>query len=131
MANTKAVKTTGAQRRTYRTRNKIRRVNIQQNAKREIRPRLSVFRSGKQIYAQVIDDLKGVTLASASTVDADLKEKLKTGANVEAAGEVGKLVAERAKKAGVEKVVFDRGRYVYHGRVKALAEGAREGGLQF
>lgn len=125
------VKTTQAQRRTFRTRNKIRRVNIQQNAKREIRPRLSIFRSGKQIYAQVIDDIKGVTLASASTLDADLKEKLKTGANKEAAAEVGKLVAARAKKAGIEKVVFDRGRFIYHGRVKALAEGAREGGLQF
>ena len=126
------VKTTGAQRRSYRTRNKIRRVNIQQNAKREIRPRLSVFRSGKQIYAQVIDDIKGVTVAAASTLEGDLKEKLKKGgANVEAAAEVGKLVAERAKKEGVEKVVFDRGSYVYHGRVKALAEAAREGGLQF
>jgi len=126
------VKTTAPQRRSFRTRNKIRRVNIEQNAKREIRPRLSVFRSGKQIYAQVIDDLKGVTLAAASTLEADLKEKLKKGgANTDAATEVGKLVASRAKKAGVEKVVFDRGRYIYHGRVKALAEGAREGGLSF
>ncbi|MGH1399380.1 MAG: 50S ribosomal protein L18 [Alphaproteobacteria bacterium] len=126
------VKTTPAQRRTFRTRNKIRRVNILQNAKREVRPRLSVFRSGKQIYAQVIDDLNGVTLAAASTLEGDLKEKLKKGgANTGAAAEVGKLVAERAKKAGVEKVVFDRGRYIYHGRVKALADGAREGGLQF
>ena len=125
------IKTTASQRRSYRTRNKIRRVNIQQNAKRDIRPRLSVFRSGKQIYAQVIDDIKGVTVAAASTLEGDLKEKLKKGgANTEAASEVGKLVAERAKKAGVEKVVFDRGRYVYHGRVKALADGAREGGLQ-
>jgi len=123
--------TTSAQRRTYRTRNKIRRVNIDRVGNRETRPRLSVFRSGKQIYAQVIDDIKGVTLASASTIEAELKEKLKNGANVEAAGEVGKLVAARAKKAGVEKVVFDRGRFIYHGRVKALAEGAREGGLQF
>ena len=126
------VKTTSAQRRTFRTRNKIRRVNIEQNAKREVRPRLSVFRSGKQIYAQIIDDINGVTVAAASTVEGDLKEKLKKGgANTEAAAEVGKLVAARAKKAGVEKVVFDRGRYIYHGRVKALAEGAREGGLQF
>ena len=126
------VKTTAQQRRSFRTRNKIRRVNIEQNAKREIRPRLSVFRSGKQIYAQVIDDLKGVTVAAASTLEGELKEKLKKGgANTEAAAEVGKLVAARAKKAGVEKVVFDRGRYIYHGRVKALAEGAREGGLQF
>lgn len=118
-------------RRNYRTRNKIRRVNIDRVGTRETRPRLSVFRSGKQIYAQVIDDIKGVTLAAASTLEADLKEKLKTGANTDAAAEVGKLVAERAKKAGVEKVVFDRGRYIYHGRVKALAEGAREGGLSF
>lgn len=125
-------KTTAKQRRTFRTRNKIRRVNIEQNATREVRPRLSVFRSGKQIYAQVIDDLNGVTVAAASTVEGDLKEKLKNGgANTEAAAEVGKLIAARAKKAGVEKVVFDRGRYIYHGRVKALAEGAREGGLQF
>lgn len=122
---------TGAQRRNYRTRNKIRRVNIDQNAKRDVRPRLSVYRSGKQIYAQVIDDVKGVTLASASTLDKDIREKIKNGANTDAAGQVGKLVAERAKKAGVEKVVFDRGRYIYHGRVKALADGAREGGLAF
>lgn len=124
-------KTSPAQRRKFRTRNKIKRVNILQNAKREVRPRLSVFRSGKQIYAQVIDDIKGVTLAAASTLDADLKEKLKTGATAEAAAEVGKLVAKRAKKAGVSKVVYDRGRYLYHGRVKALADGAREGGLEF
>ena len=125
------VKTTSAQRRTYRTRNKIRRVNIDRNPNRDVRHRLSVFRSGKQIYAQVICDLEGKTLAAASTLDADLREKLKSGANVEAATEVGKLVAERAKKDGVEQVVFDRGRFIYHGRVKALAEGAREGGLQF
>ena len=122
---------TSAQRRTYRTRNKLRRVNIDRVGVRETRPRLSVFRSGKQIYAQIIDDIKGVTLAAASTMEPELKEKLKTGANAQAATEVGKLVAERAKKAGIEKVVFDRGRFLYHGRVKALAEGAREGGLQF
>lgn len=125
------VKTNAAKRRSFRTRNKIRRVNIERNAERAVRPRLSVFRSGRQIYAQVIDDINGKTLAAASTLDADLKEKLKTGANLEAAKEVGKLVAERAKKAGAGKVVFDRGRYLYHGRVKALAEGAREGGLEF
>ncbi len=122
---------TSAQRRNYRTRNKIRRVNIDRVGVRETRPRLSIFRSGKQMYAQVIDDIKGVTLAAASTMEPELKEKLKSGANAEAAGEVGKLVAARAKKAGVEKVVFDRGRFLYHGRVKALAEGAREGGLTF
>ena len=120
-----------SQRRVYRTRNKIRRVNVERNASRDIRPRLSVFRSGRQIYAQIIDDLKGVTVAAASTLETDLKEKLKKGTNQAAAGEVGKLVAERAKKAGITKVVFDRGRYMYHGRVKALAEGARAGGLQF
>lgn len=124
-------KLTSAQRRNFRTRNKIRRVNILSNPNREVRPRLSVFRSGKQIYAQVIDDIKGVTVASASTLDKDLREKLKSGSNAAAATEVGKLVAARAKKAGVEKIVFDRGRFVYHGRVKALAEGAREGGLVF
>ena len=122
---------TSAQRRNFRTRNKIRKVNILQNSKREIRPRLSVHRSGKQMYAQIICDLKGVTLASASTLEPELKEKLKSGANVEAASEVGKLVAARAKKAGVEKVVFDRGRFLYHGLIKAVAEGAREGGLSF
>lgn len=125
------LKTNSVQRRSYRTRNKIRRVNIMSNPNREVRPRLSVHRTGKQIYAQIIDDLKGVTLAAASTMDKGLRDKLKSTANAEAAGAVGKLVAERAKKAGVEKVVFDRGRFVYHGRVKALAEAAREGGLKF
>jgi len=124
-------KLTSAQRRNFRTRNKIRRVNILSNPNREVRPRLSVFRSGKQIYAQVIDDIKGVTVASASTLDKDLREKLKSGSNAAAAAEVGKLIAARAKKAGVEKIVFDRGRFIYHGRVKALADGAREGGLEF
>ena len=95
------------------------------------RPRLSVFRSSKQIYAQVIDDAHGVTLAAASTLDPSLKSGLKTGADVAAATAVGKLVAERAKAAGVTTVVFDRGAYMFHGRVKALAEAAREGGLDF
>ena len=95
------------------------------------RPRLSVFRSGKHIYAQVIDDLKGHTLASASSADEALKGKLKTGADKSAASEVGKLIAERAIKAGVSTVVFDRGGYMFHGRVKALADAAREGGLTF
>ena len=95
------------------------------------RPRLSVHRSSQNIYAQVIDDVNGVTLAAASTLDKDLRGKLKSGANVEAASEVGKLVAERASKAGVNEVVFDRGAFIYHGRVKALAEAAREGGLKF
>ena len=95
------------------------------------RPRLSVFRSGKHIYAQVIDDLKGLTLAAASSLDEGLKAKLKTGANKDAATEVGKLIAERAIAAGIKTVVFDRGGYQYHGRVAALATAAREGGLTF
>ena len=95
------------------------------------RPRLSVFRSGKHIYAQVIDDEQGRTLAAACTLDRDLRTDGKTGADRAAAGAVGKLVAERAIAAGVTKVVFDRGSYLYHGRVKALAEAAREGGLAF
>ena len=95
------------------------------------RPRLSVFRSSKHIYAQIIDDVAGRTLAAASTLDAGLKPTLKTGADTAAASAVGKLIAERAKKAGVAQVVFDRGAYVFHGRVKALADAAREGGLDF
>jgi len=94
-------------------------------------PRLSVFRSGKHIYAQVIDDVSSTTLASASSLEKEMRDSLKSGAGMDAAKAVGKLVAERAKKAGVEKVVFDRGGYLYHGRVKALAEAAREGGLSF
>ncbi|GAB6842072.1 large subunit ribosomal protein L18 [Methylorubrum rhodinum] len=95
------------------------------------RPRLSVFRSSKQIYVQVIDDAAGRTLASASSLEKDLKASLKTGADKAAAEAVGKLVAERAKAAGVTKVVFDRSGYIFHGRVKALADAAREGGLDF
>ena len=95
------------------------------------RPRLSIFRSSKHIYAQIIDDANGVTLAAASTVEKDIKDKVKTGADREAATEVGKLIASRAKENNVDQVVFDRGGYLYHGRVKALAEGAREAGLNF
>jgi large subunit ribosomal protein L18 len=95
------------------------------------RPRLSVFRSSKHIYAQVIDDATGHTLAAASSLDGGLKASLKTGADIAAANAVGKLVAERALAAGVGKVVFDRGAYLFHGRVKALADAAREGGLDF
>ncbi len=95
------------------------------------RPRLSVFRSSKQIYAQIIDDEKGQTLVAASSIEKANREALKTGANIEAAKTVGKLLAERATAKGVTQVVFDRGAYMYHGRVKALADGAREGGLQF
>ena len=95
------------------------------------RPRLSVFRSSKQIYVQVIDDAAGRTLAAASSLDKELRATLKTGADAAAAAEVGKLVAQRAVQAGVTQVVFDRSGYLYHGRVKALADAAREGGLQF
>lgn len=93
------------------------------------RPRLNVYRSNQHIYAQVIDDSQQVTLASASTNDSDFKGKV--GSNVDAAAEVGALIAKRAKDKNVENVVFDRGGYLYHGRVKALAEAARENGLQF
>ncbi len=116
-------------RRTFRTRNKLRSVNIQKAGLKETRPRLSVHRTNKQIYAQIIDDIQGVTLASASSLDKDLG--LKKGSDKAAAAQVGKLVAERALKAGVKKVQFDRGNYLYHGRVKSVAEGAREGGLDF
>jgi large subunit ribosomal protein L18 len=95
------------------------------------RKRLSVFRSSKHIYAQVIDDDRGVTVASASSIEKTARESLKTGASIEAAKSVGKLIAERAKGQGVKDVVFDRGAYLYHGRVKALADAAREGGLNF
>ncbi len=95
------------------------------------RPRLSVFRSLSEIYVQIIDDLAGQTLVSASTVDHDLRDKVKGLKKVEQARLVGKEVAERAKSKGIESVVFDRGGFRYIGRVKALAEGAREGGLQF
>jgi large subunit ribosomal protein L18 len=95
------------------------------------RVRLSVHRSSKHIYAQVIDDVKGETLAAASSLEKPMREHLKTGADVAAAKAVGKLVAERAVAKGVKDVVFDRGRYLFHGRVKALADAAREGGLSF
>mgnify|MGYP002713955944 FL=1 len=95
------------------------------------RVRLSVFRSGRHIYGQVIDDAQGKTLAAASSLEKSLRGELKTGADQEAAKRVGLLLAERAKAAGIEAVMFDRGGYRYHGRVKALADGAREGGLQF
>ena len=94
------------------------------------RPRLSVFRSGKNIYAQIIDDKTGNTLAAASTLDKSLRGK-SSGADQKAAGEVGKLIAERGAKAGISTVVFDRGGYLFHGRVKALADAARESGLKF
>lgn len=92
------------------------------------RPRLSVFRSNTSIYAQIIDDIKGITLASASSVELGGR---KENANVEVAAQVGKKIAEKAKEAGIQAVVFDRNGYLYHGKVKALADGAREGGLKF
>jgi large subunit ribosomal protein L18 len=111
----------------------LRKVRVRKTLAKRLngRPRLSIFRSGENIYAQVIDDTKGVTLASASTIEKDLKGSLKTGADKAAATAVGKLVAERAVKAGIKDVVFDRGSYIYHGRVKALADAARAGGLNF
>ena len=110
------------ERRRQRVRSALRR-------KGAARPRLSIHRTGRHIYAQVIDDLEGRTLAAASTLDKDGKPA--TGATVEAAAEVGKRVAEKAAKAGVTKVVFDRGGFLFHGRVKALADAARNGGLEF
>ena len=107
-----------------------RRVRSRLNRKTK-RPRLSVYRSSKHIYAQVIDDQRGMTLVAASTLEADIKGKARTGADREAAAEVGKLIAARAKASGVEAVVFDRGGYLFHGRVKALADAAREAGLKF
>ncbi|MFH5924894.1 50S ribosomal protein L18 [Roseomonas xinghualingensis] len=95
------------------------------------RVRLSVHRSGRHIYAQIIDDKAGRTLAAASTLEKAVREGSKTGADIDAAAAIGKLLAERALAAGVTEVVFDRGPYLYHGRVKALADGAREGGLSF
>ena len=111
-------------RRKARTRFKIRKMKSH-------RPRLSVFRSGRHIYAQVINDTDGKTLVAASSLEAGIKKDVTNGCNTEAAEVVGKLIAERAKSAGVTDVIFDRGGYKYHGRVKALAEAAREGGLSF
>jgi large subunit ribosomal protein L18 len=111
-------------RRKNRTRFKLRKMKTN-------RPRLSVFRSGRHIYAQVINDTEGQTVVAASSLDVDVRTQAPKGSGVGAAAAVGKLVAERAKKAGVTDVVFDRGGYKYHGRVKALADAAREGGLSF
>ena len=109
-----------------------RRVRTALRATASVKPRLSVHRSGRHIYAQVIDDTAGTTLASASSLDKDLKDlKGKMGATKDSAAAVGKSIAERAKAAGVSKVVFDRGGFLFHGRVKALADAAREGGLEF
>jgi len=118
---------------TTRNLNARRRLRVRTSLKHKSsgRPRLSVFRSGKHIYAQVIDDTRGATLVAASSIDKALKGKLAKGTDRNAAAEVGKLVAERALAAGIKEVVFDRGGYLYHGRVKALADAAREGGLSF
>ncbi len=111
----------------------LRKVRVRKTlkARENGRPRLSVFRSSKNIYAQIIDDIKGHTVAQASSLEEGFIAAKKTGANKAAATEIGKLVAERAVKAGVKEVVFDRGSYIYHGRVKALAEAARAAGLKF
>jgi len=113
-------------RRTASVRRKIKLAAIKNG-----RARLSVFRSSKHIHAQLIDDTKGETLVAASSLEKNLREGKKTGANIEAAKAVGKLIAERASAKGIKNVVFDRGSYMYHGRIKALAEAAREGGLNF
>ena len=109
--------------RKQRTRFKLKKVSD--------RSRLSVFRSNNHLYAQVIDDLKGETLASASTLEKDLKKKVDLGSNIKAAHAVGVLIGKRALAAGIKEVVFDRGGHIYHGRIKAVADGAREGGLEF
>ena len=112
------------ERRRARSRTKLRKVANMQ-------PRLTVHRSSKHIYAQIIDDQAGNTMAAASTLDADVRKAIKTTADAAAAAVVGKLVAERAKAKGIDAVVFDRGGYIFHGRVKALADAAREAGLKF
>jgi large subunit ribosomal protein L18 len=114
--------------RTLRRTAKVRR-NVRRAAGE--RARLSVFRSSKHIYAQLIDDASGRTVVSASSLEKDMRGALKTGASIDAAKAVGKLIAERASAKGFKQVVFDRGGYLYHGRVKALADAAREGGLDF
>ena len=123
MADKQTQKAIRLQRRKWNVRNSV--------SGTQERPRLSVYRSAKHIYAQVIDDVAGRTLAAASSTSGEVRGDLKTGANVAAAKVVGKAIAERAKAAGVTKVAFDRGGRKYHGRVKALADAAREGGLQF
>ena len=118
---------------TVRDRTERRKATVRRKLKATAgsRMRLSVFRSSKHIYAQVIDDDKGQTLASASSIEKEMRGGMKTGANKDAAKAVGKLVAERALQKGVKEVVFDRGGYLFHGRIKALADAAREGGLKF
>ncbi len=118
---------------TVKDRTERRKAAVRRAVKRAagVRVRLSVFRSSKHIYAQVIDDTKGQTLAAASSIEKAMREGMKTGANINSAKAVGKLLAERALQKGIKDVVFDRGGYRYHGRIKALADAAREGGLKF
>ena len=123
MSNKKEI---SKQRRKWRIRRPIKKASEKNN-----RPRLSVHRTGLYIYAQVINDVTGTTLVAASTLDADVKKTLKKTSNKEAAQAVGKMIADRASKAGIKEIAFDRGSYLYHGRVKALAEAAREAGLSF
>ncbi|HEX5999189.1 MAG TPA: 50S ribosomal protein L18 [Hyphomicrobiaceae bacterium] len=118
-------------RKLNQTERRTRRVRRDLKANAGGKPRLSVHRSSMHIYAQLIDDTQGRTVAAASTLEKDMRGKLKTGADKAAAAEVGKLLAERAIGAGISEVVFDRGGFKYHGRIKALADGAREGGLKF
>jgi len=118
-------------RKLNQTKRRKRRVRKELKASSGGRPRLSVHRSSQHIYAQLIDDAEGRTLAAASTLEKEMRGRLRTGADKAAAAEVGKLVAERALRAGVSEVVFDRGAFKYHGRIKALADGARESGLKF
>lgn len=120
---TKSDKNKARQRRHLRVRKKIQGT--------QARPRLNVFRSSKHIYAQLIDDVSGVTIVSASTLDKELNGQIENGGNIDAAQKVGQLVAQRAKEKGLGQVVFDRGGYLYHGRVQALADAAREAGLEF
>lgn len=120
---TKASKNLARKRRHFRVRKKV--------FGTAERPRLNVFRSNKHIYAQLIDDTKGVTLVAASTVDPELREQVEHGGNIDAAQKVGQLVAKRALENGFKSVVFDRGGYLYHGRIQALADAAREAGLEF
>ncbi len=116
-----------------KAKNILRQTRIREKIKKSAngRYRLSVFRSSKNIYAQIIDDDKGKTLLSSSTLDKKIKSKFKNTGNKEAASEIGKILAEKAKEKGIKKVIFDRGKYLYHGRIKALADSARKSGLEF
>ena len=116
-----------------KNKNLVRQTRIREKLKKisNGRIRLSIFRSLNNIYAQIIDDNKGTTILSSSTLDKKVKSKFKNTGNKEAASEIGKILAEKAKEKGIKKVIFDRGKYLYHGRIKALADGARKGGLDF